>query len=60
VGFKESEQVGKEITKIIKLEFEQASLALKRIEEIQSKLKYHQLIQIELFYVYEFEHAQND
>lgn len=44
---KESEQVGKEITKIIKLEFEQASLALKRIEEIQSKLKYHQLIQVE-------------
>jgi transposase len=46
---KESEKAEKEITKIIKLEFEQASLALKRIEEIQSKLKYHQLIQVETF-----------
>jgi transposase len=44
---KEAEKAGKEINKITKLEFEQPSLALTRIEEIQSQLKYHQLIQIE-------------
>ena len=44
---KEAEKADKEIAKIIKLEFEQPSLALKKIEEIQSKLKYHQLIQVE-------------
>ena len=44
---KEAEKAEKEISKISKLEFEQLSLALTRIEEIQSRLKYHQLIQIE-------------
>ena len=37
----------REITKIIQVEFEQASLAIARIEEIQKLLKYHQLVQIE-------------
>jgi transposase len=46
---KEAKQAGKEINKIIKLEFEQGSLALKEIERIQSKLKYHQLTQVETF-----------
>ena len=45
---KELEKTEKEIAKIIKLEFEQLSLALAKIEEIQSKLKYHQLTQIEI------------
>jgi transposase len=45
---KEAEKVGKEIHKIIKLEFKQPSLALVRIGEMQSKLKYHQLINIEI------------
>jgi len=44
---KEAEKASKEINKIVKLEFEQSSLALKKIKEIQSKLKYHQLIEIE-------------
>jgi transposase len=44
---KESKKAGKEISKIVKLEFEQSSLALKKIKEIQSKLKYHQLIEVE-------------
>jgi transposase len=44
---KEAEKTGKEINKIIKLEFDQSSLALAKIREIQSKLKYHQLIEIE-------------
>ena len=43
---KEAQRAGKEIAKITKLEFEQSSTALTRIEEIQSTLKYHQLIQI--------------
>ena len=42
---KEAERAGKEINKT-KLEFEQASLADAKIEEIQSRLKYHQLIEI--------------
>jgi transposase len=46
---KESKKAGKEISKIVKLEFEQSSLALKKIKEIQSKLKYHQLIEVETF-----------
>ena len=44
---KEAEKASKEINKIVKLEFEQSSLALKKIKEIQSKLKYYQLIEIE-------------
>ena len=44
---KELKQVNREITKIIQVEFEQASLAIARIEEIQKLLKYHQLVQIE-------------
>jgi transposase len=44
---KEAKKTDKEINKIIKLEFEQSSLALKRIKEIQTKLKYHQLIEVE-------------
>jgi transposase len=44
---KEAEKTGKEINKIIKLEFEQSSLALAKTREIQSKLKYYQLIEIE-------------
>jgi transposase len=44
---KEAEKTDREINKIIKLEFEQSSLALAKIREIQSKLKYHQLIEIE-------------
>ena len=45
---KEAKKTEKEINKIIKLEFEQSSLALKRIKEIQSKLKYHQVVEIEI------------
>ena len=44
---KEAEQASKEINKIVKLEFEQSSLALKKVKEIQSKLKYHQLVDVE-------------
>jgi len=43
---KEAEKTDKEIAKIIKLEFEQPSLALTKVEDMQSKLKYHQLTQI--------------
>jgi transposase len=46
---KEAKKADKEINKIIKLEFEQSSLALKRIKDIQTKLKYHQLIEIETY-----------
>ncbi len=46
---KEAEKARKEINKIIKLEFEQVSLALTAIEQIQAKLKYHQIVQIETF-----------
>jgi transposase len=45
----ESKKIDKEIKKIIKLEFEQPSLALTRIGEIQAKLKYHQIVQVETF-----------
>lgn len=45
---KETEKANKEINKTTKLEFEQSSLAIERVEEIKSKLKYHQLIQIEI------------
>ncbi len=34
-------KANKEISKIVKLEFEQSSLALNQVREIQSKLKYH-------------------
>ena len=44
---KEAEKVSKEINKITKLEFEQVSLALTEIEQIQARLKYHQIVQIE-------------
>ena len=44
---KESTQANREITKIIKQEFEQVSLVTERIEEIKKSLKYHQLIEIE-------------
>ena len=44
---KESAQANREITKIIKQEFEQVSLVTERIEEIKKSLKYHQLIEIE-------------
>jgi len=44
---KEAEKSGQEINKIIKTEFEQSSLGLKKIEEIQTKLKYHQVTKIE-------------
>ena len=44
---KEAKKASKEISKIVKLEFEQSSLALKKAKEIQSKLKYHQLIDVE-------------
>ena len=43
----EAKKATKEINKIIKLEFKQTELALKEIEKIQSKLKYHQIIKIE-------------
>jgi transposase len=46
---KEAEKARKEINKITKLEFEQVSLALTEIEQIQAKLKYHQIVQIETF-----------
>ena len=45
---KESAQANREITKIIKQEFEQVSLVTERIEEIKKSLKYHQLIEIEV------------
>ena len=45
----EAKKADKEITKITKLEFEQPSVALSRIEEMQMKFKYHQLIQIKTF-----------
>jgi hypothetical protein len=38
---KESAQANREITKIIKQEFEQVSLVTERIEEIKKSLKYH-------------------
>lgn len=44
---KEARQFKKEINKLIKVEFEESSLGLEKIEEIQSKLKYHQLIKID-------------
>jgi transposase len=44
---KEAKKAAKEINKIIKLEFKQTALALTEIEKIQSKLKYHQIIEIE-------------
>ena len=44
---KEAEKFEKQINKIVKTEFEQLSLGLKKIEEIQTKLKYHQVIKIE-------------
>ena len=44
---KRSKKASKEINKIVKLEFEQSSLALKKAKEIQSKLKHHQLIDVE-------------
>jgi transposase len=43
----EAKKIDKEIKKIIKLGFEQPSLALTRIGEIQAKSKYHQIVQIE-------------
>ena len=44
---KEAKKGEKEINKIIKTEFDQSLLGLKKIEEIQAKLKYHQVTKIE-------------
>jgi len=44
---KEAEKGEKEINKIIKTEFDRSLLGLKKIEEIQAKLKYHQVTKIE-------------
>jgi transposase len=44
---KETKKADKEIKKLVQLEFEQLSLALKKVDEIQSQLKYHQLVEIE-------------
>ena len=44
---KEAEKADKDIAKIIKLEFQHPSSALTKISEIESKLKYQKLIQIE-------------
>lgn len=45
---KELKKASEERNKVIKLEFEQSSLALKRVKEIQAKLKYHQVIEINI------------
>ncbi len=45
---KEREIADREINKIIKLEFDRPSLVMERIRQIESKLKYHHLVQIEI------------
>jgi transposase len=45
---KEAEKAEKEINRIIVKEFEQVSLLMERISKIKSKLKYHQIVEIEI------------
>jgi transposase len=45
---KEAEKAGKEINRIIKSEFEQVSLPMEKISKIESRLKYHQIVETEV------------
>ena len=45
---KEAEKASKEINTIITKEFEQVSLLMGRISKIESKLKYHQIVETEI------------